>query len=171
MDFIPRNTIARFLDSDLFHPALLAALSIAWAFRGSGLEGGYCHIHKFVLSSAPDLHFHVHQLWSTFTQLAVRTLWTSSYILLHSVPCTFDTSVLVLLLRFDHTCVRLQTQLCNIYSSISASNLICTLDSIYKLVDTPCSTSVWILTKITPLCCCLSLWLYSDLWPLTLCLL
>ena len=51
---------------------------------------GMCHIHKIALSATLDLHSHVHQLQSTFAQLAVRTFWTSVYILLHYVPCTFD---------------------------------------------------------------------------------
>ena len=53
---------------------------------------GTYHIHKIVLSATLDLCSHIHQLQSTFTQLAVRTLWTSLYILLHYVPCTFDPS-------------------------------------------------------------------------------
>ena len=81
---------------------------------------GECHIHKIVLSSTPDLRSHVHQLQSTFTQLAVRTLRTSVYTLLHSVPCTFDPSVLDLLLRFHRSCVQLQTQLWLYFSSVSA---------------------------------------------------
>ena len=57
---------------------------------------------------------------STFTQLTVRTLWTSVYILLHYVPCTFDPSVLDSLLSFYHSCVQLWTQLQLYLSSISA---------------------------------------------------
>ena len=79
-----------------------------------------CHIHKIVLSSTLDLHSHVHQLWSTFTQLAVRTFQTSLYILLHYVPCTFDPSGLDSLLAFHHSCVQLRTQLQLYFSSISA---------------------------------------------------
>ena len=79
-----------------------------------------CHIHKIALSATPDLHSHIHQLWSTFAQLAVRTLWTSFYILLHYVPCTFDPSGLDLLLGFHCSCVRLLTQLWLYFSSISA---------------------------------------------------
>ena len=79
-----------------------------------------CHIHKIVLSATPDLHSHVHQLRRTFAQVAVRTFWTSFYILLHSVPCTFDPSVLDSLLRFHRSCVQLQTQLRLYFSSISA---------------------------------------------------
>ena len=90
MDFIPRSIIA-----------------------------GFCHIHKIMLSSTPDLHSHVHQLQSTFTQLAVRTFRTSLYILLHYVPCTFDPSGLDSLLAFYHSCVRLQTQLWLYFSSVS----------------------------------------------------
>ena len=78
-----------------------------------------CHIHKIVLSSTLDLHSHIHQLWSTFTQLAVRTLQTSLYIHLHYVPCTFDTSVLDLLLSFHCSCVQLQTQFWLYFSSVS----------------------------------------------------
>ena len=79
-----------------------------------------CHIHKIVLSATPDLRSHVHQLWSTLTQVAVRTLWTSFYILLHSVPHTFDPSVLDSLLSFHRSCVQLWTQLWLYFSSISA---------------------------------------------------
>ena len=68
---------------------------------------GVCHIHKIVLSATLDPCSHIHQLWSTFTQLAVRTLQTSFYILLHYVPCTFDPSVLDSLLGFHHSCVQL----------------------------------------------------------------
>ena len=63
------------------------------------------HIHKIVLSSTLDLYSYVHQLQSTFTQVAVRTFWTSVYISLHYVPCTFDPSVLDLLLCFHCSCV------------------------------------------------------------------
>ena len=73
-----------------------------------------------MLSSTPDLCSHVHQLWRTFTQLEVRTLWTSVYILLHSVPCTFNPSGLDSLLAFYHSCVRLRAQLWLYFSSISA---------------------------------------------------
>ena len=73
-----------------------------------------------MLSATLDLHSHVHQLWSTFTQLAVRTFWTSIYILLHYVPCTFDPSGLDLLLGFHRSCVRLWTQLQLYFSSVSA---------------------------------------------------
>ena len=79
-----------------------------------------CHIHKIILSATPDLCSHVHQLWSTFAQLAVRTLLTSLYILLYSVPCTFDPSILDLLLSFHCSCVQLWTQLQPYFSSISA---------------------------------------------------
>ena len=118
-DFIPRSTIASFLDSDLFHSTLLTAWSIAQAFRGSGLEGGYCHIHKITLSATPDLCSHIHQLRSTFTQLAVRTFQTSLYILLHYVPYTFVPSGLDSLLAFHHSCVQLWTQLWLYFSSVS----------------------------------------------------
>ena len=64
-----------------------------------------CHIHKIMLSATLDLYSHVHQLWSTFAQVAVRTLQTSVYILLHYIPCTFDPSVLDSLLSFHHSCV------------------------------------------------------------------
>ena len=70
-----------------------------------------CHIHKIMLSTTLDLRSHIHQLWSTLTQVAVRTLQTSLYILLHSVPCTFDPSVLDSLFGFHYSCVRLWTQL------------------------------------------------------------
>ena len=79
-----------------------------------------CHIHKIVLSATLDLCSHVHQLWSTFAQLAVRTLRTSVYTLLHSVPCTFDPSGLDSLLTFHRSCVRLRTQLWLYFSSVSA---------------------------------------------------
>ena len=46
-----------------------------------------CHIHKIMLSATLDLCSHVHQLWSTLAQIAVRTLQSSLYILLHYVPC------------------------------------------------------------------------------------
>ena len=64
-----------------------------------------CHIHKIVLSSTLDLCSHVHQLQSTYTQVVVRTLQTSLYILLHSIPCNFDASILGLLFSFHHSCV------------------------------------------------------------------
>ena len=64
-----------------------------------------CHIHKIMLSLTPDLCSHIHQLQSTFVPLAVRTLQTSFYILLHYVPCTFDASVLDPLLSFHCSCV------------------------------------------------------------------
>ena len=76
-----------------------------------------------MLSTTLDLCSHVHQLWSTFAQLAVRTLQTSVYILLHYVPCTFDPSVLDLLLRFHHSCVQLWTQLWLYFSSVSIYKL------------------------------------------------
>ena len=79
-----------------------------------------CHNHKIMLSSTPDLHSHIHQLWSTFAQVAVWTLQTSLYILLHSIPCTFDTSVLGSLLSFHCSCVQLWTQLQLYFSSVSA---------------------------------------------------
>ena len=78
-----------------------------------------CHIHKIMLSATLDLHSHVHQLWSTLTQLAVRTLQTSLYILLHYVPCTFDASILDSCLGFHPSCVQLQTQLWLYFSSVS----------------------------------------------------
>ena len=81
---------------------------------------GCCHIHKITLSATPDLHSHVHQLWSTLAQVAVRTLQTSVYILLHSVPYTFDPSVLDSLLGFHCSCVQLWTQLRLYFSSVSA---------------------------------------------------
>ena len=80
----------------------------------------YCHIYKIALSTTPDLCFYIHQLQSTFAQLAVRTLQTSLYILLHYVPCTFDPSVLDSLLGFHHSCVQLWTQLWLYFSSIPA---------------------------------------------------
>ena len=80
----------------------------------------YCHIHKIALSTTPDLCSHVHQLQSTFAQVAVRTFRTSFYILLHYVPCTFDPSGLDSLLAFHRSCVRLQTQLQLYFSSVSA---------------------------------------------------
>ena len=64
-----------------------------------------CHIYKITLSSTPDLHSHIHQLWNTFTQAVARTSWTSLYTSLHSIPYTFDTSVLDLPLRFHCSCV------------------------------------------------------------------
>ena len=79
-----------------------------------------CHIHKIALSATLDLRSHVHQLRSTSPQLAVRTLRTSVYTLLHSVPCTFDPSVLDSLLRFHRSCVQLWTQLWLYFSSVSA---------------------------------------------------
>ena len=79
-----------------------------------------CHIHEIALSSTPDLRSRIHQLRSTFAQLAVRTLWTSLYISLHYVPCTFDPSGLDSLLAFHRSCVRLRTQLRLYFSSISA---------------------------------------------------
>ena len=112
-----------------------------WQSYQNGHSLGQCHIHKIVLSSTSDLCSHIHQLWSTFTQVAFRTLWTSLYILLHSVPCTFDTSVLGLLLSFHHSCVQLWTQLWIYFSSVSA--FVCikynlNSISIYKL-NVPCT--------------------------------
>ena len=46
-----------------------------------------------------------------FAQVAVRTAQTSVYISLHSVPCTFNTYIPGLSLRFHHSCVQLWTQL------------------------------------------------------------
>ena len=79
-----------------------------------------CHIHKIMWSATPDLHSNIHQLQSTLTQVTVRTLWTSVYILLHSIPCTFDSFIVDLLLGFHHSCVQLWTQLWLYFSSISA---------------------------------------------------
>ena len=79
-----------------------------------------CHIHKIALSSTLDHYSHVYQLQSTFTQLAVRTFRTSLCILLHYVPCTFDSSGLDSLLGFHCSCVRLWTQLWLYFSSVSA---------------------------------------------------
>ena len=79
-----------------------------------------CHIHKITLGSTPDLRSRVHQLQSTFTQLAVRTLQTPVYISLHFVPCTFDPSGLDLLLAFHCSCVQLWIQLRLYFSSVSA---------------------------------------------------
>ena len=78
-----------------------------------------CHIHEIVLSATLDLRSHIYQLWSTLVQVAVRTIQTSVYILLHSVPCTFDPSVLDSLLGFYHSCVQLWTQLQLYFSSVS----------------------------------------------------
>ena len=89
-------------------------------YYGPTVSSCSCHIHKIALSSTLDLRSHAHQLRSTFAQLAVRTLQTSLYILLHCVPCTFDPSVLDSLLGVHHSCVELQTQLQLYFSSISA---------------------------------------------------
>ena len=86
----------------------------------TSLELPLCHIHKITLSSTLDLHSCIHQLQSTFAQLAVRTLQTSVYISLPFVPCTIDPSGLDSLLAFHHSCVQLLTQLRLYFSSVSA---------------------------------------------------
>ena len=129
-------------------------------------------MHDFCYVQLCQLRTNYHKLWSTFTQEAPWSFRSSVHISFYpSALCSLNFILLVLvsLLRFDCTCVQLQTQLWLYFSSISASDPIRTLASVYKLIDTPCFTLVWISTKITPLCFYLSLWLYSDLWPPTLC--
>ena len=94
-------------------------LQIHWICLAHLVILPYCHIHKITLSSTPDLHSHVHQLWSTFPQLAVRALQTSLYILLHYVPCTY----------LSHFCTRLTSwfppQLCSTVDTALALLLLC----------------------------------------------
>ena len=103
-----------------FLEAMAASLIRFWVEASSFRYLSRCHIHKIALSATPDLRSHIHQLQSTFTQLAVRTFRTSVYILLYYVPCTFDPSGLDSLLGFHHSYVQLQTQLQLYFSSISA---------------------------------------------------
>ena len=42
--------------------------------NGGAINGVLCHIHKIASSATPDLCSHIHQLRSTFAQVAVRTL-------------------------------------------------------------------------------------------------
>ena len=137
-------------------------------------------MHDFHQVQLHQLWTNYHELRSTFTQEAPWSFRSSVHTLFYpSALCSLNFILLVLvsLLRFDRTCVQLQTQLRLYFSSVSASDPICTLASIFKLVDTPCFTLVRISTKIpllastkiTPLCFYLSLWLYSDLRPLILC--
>ena len=109
------------IESEFIHCTLHNSISIMWSIwiQFRYIKDHICHINKITLSSTSDLCSHVHQLWSTFAQLAVRTPCTS-YILLHPIPCTFDPSVLDLLLSFHHSCVWLQKQLWLYFPSVSA---------------------------------------------------